>query len=238
MKLIPRSIWRENQDMNDSPLTEADSTPPFWQRNFMSRALPQCQPMQERDDSFLEKRKDKTVTITAKDTVFITSTFFLNTTITIQTTIISTVTSTQNQTITQQIISMIPTSVIRSVTATNDVTKSVPLSISATAKASLPLKAAGTSSPSASATAKPVVAVSQHQKALSPGAIAGIVLGVLGFLALLVGILFLVRRFYRMYRKERVMRKQLQTEGNEMPAMQTGDGSHRKSEVGEMGQRF
>lgn len=30
---------------------------------------------------------------------------------------------------------------------------------------------------------------------------------------------FLVRRFYKMYRAERVLRKQLQTEGTEMPAM-------------------
>ena len=48
--------------------------------------------------------------------------------------------------------------------------------------------------------------------------ILSIVFGVLIlFLIALMG--FLVRRFYRMYRAERVMRKQMQTEGTEMPAM-------------------
>lgn len=46
--------------------------------------------------------------------------------------------------------------------------------------------------------------------------------GILGVLGLAIGVLFLVRRFYRMYRRERVLRKQLQTEGAEMPVMKTG----------------
>lgn len=53
-------------------------------------------------------------------------------------------------------------------------------------------------------------------KHIDPFLILSIVLGV--FVLLLLALMgFLVRRFYRMYRAERVLRKQLQTEGTEMP---------------------
>ena len=40
------------------------------------------------------------------------------------------------------------------------------------------------------------------------------------FILFLIALMwYLVRRFYKMYRAERVMRKQMQTEGTEMPSM-------------------
>lgn len=54
----------------------------------------------------------------------------------------------------------------------------------------------------------------------------------MGVLGLAIGVLFLVRRFYRMYRRERVLRKQLQTEGAEMPVMKTGQSLRNDECVG------
>ncbi len=56
-------------------------------------------------------------------------------------------------------------------------------------------------------------AVGKHVDAFK---VLSIVFGVF-ILVLLALMWFLVRRFYKMYRAERVLRKQLQTEGTEMP---------------------
>ncbi|KAL9126643.1 MAG: hypothetical protein Q9175_007884, partial [Cornicularia normoerica] len=55
-------------------------------------------------------------------------------------------------------------------------------------------------------------------KHVDPFQVLSIVFGV--FILFLLALLsLLVRRFYRMYRAERVLRKQLQTEGTEIPNM-------------------
>lgn len=51
--------------------------------------------------------------------------------------------------------------------------------------------------------------------------VLAIVFGVTILVLLVVGC-WLVRRFYRMYRAERVLRKQVQTEGTEMPGLGKG----------------
>ena len=61
----------------------------------------------------------------------------------------------------------------------------------------------------------PVSAGADVTKPVSASEVLAIVSGVMN-LALLVAMFFLVRRFYRMYRQERVLRKQLQTEGVEL----------------------
>ena len=61
----------------------------------------------------------------------------------------------------------------------------------------------------------PVSAVADVTKPVSASEVLAIVSGVMN-LALLIAMFFLVRRFYRMYRQERVLRKQLQTEGVEL----------------------
>ena len=58
----------------------------------------------------------------------------------------------------------------------------------------------------------------QSKKQISPAAIAAIIFGLLT-LTLTVLMVFLVRKFYMMYRAERVLRKQAQTEGNELRKM-------------------
>ena len=55
----------------------------------------------------------------------------------------------------------------------------------------------------------------QGKKGLQTGDVVSIVLGVI--IVVLVAVMwFLIRRFYRMYRAERVLRKQVQTEGTEL----------------------
>ena len=55
----------------------------------------------------------------------------------------------------------------------------------------------------------------QEKKALQTGDIIAIVLAII--IVILLGVMyFLTRRFYRMYRAERVLRKQVQTEGTEL----------------------
>jgi len=58
-----------------------------------------------------------------------------------------------------------------------------------------------------------------HSSRIQPSTIVAIILGGLFFLGFAVAILLVVRRFYRMYRHERVLRKQAQTIGNAMPFM-------------------
>ena len=52
-------------------------------------------------------------------------------------------------------------------------------------------------------------------KSVSASEVLAIVSGIMN-IALLIAMFFLMRRFYRMYRQERVLRKQLQTEGVEL----------------------
>ena len=65
-------------------------------------------------------------------------------------------------------------------------------------------------------------------KYVDPFQVLSIVFGV--FILFLLALLWLlVRRFYKMYRAERVLRKQLQTEGTEMPNMRMAvneEGTH------------
>ncbi|KAF6238608.1 hypothetical protein HO173_003114 [Letharia columbiana] len=58
-------------------------------------------------------------------------------------------------------------------------------------------------------------AVPDAKKPVSASGVLAIISGVTN-LALLLAMFFLVRRFYRMYRQERVLRKQIQTEGVEL----------------------
>lgn len=55
----------------------------------------------------------------------------------------------------------------------------------------------------------------QGKKGLQMGDVISIVLGVI-IIVLVAVMWFLIRRFYRMYRAERVLRKQVQTEGTEL----------------------
>lgn len=66
----------------------------------------------------------------------------------------------------------------------------------------------------------------QAHHPVDPYQVLTIVFGVV-IVFLLAMMYWLVRRFYKMYRAERVLRKQLQTEGAEMPAM-TGVGGGRE----------
>lgn len=69
-------------------------------------------------------------------------------------------------------------------------------------------------------------------KHIDPFLVLSIALGVfILFLLALMG--FLVRRFYKIYRAERVLRKQLQTEGTEMPEMRMKVNEEETHVVGE-----
>ena len=70
------------------------------------------------------------------------------------------------------------------------------------------------------------------KKDVDPFQILSIVFGV--FILMLIALMgFLVRRFYKMYRAERVMRKQLQTEGTELPPMKMAVNEGETHVVGE-----
>ncbi|CAF9914716.1 MAG: hypothetical protein ALECFALPRED_009679 [Alectoria fallacina] len=60
-----------------------------------------------------------------------------------------------------------------------------------------------------------VSAVADVKKPVSASEVLAVLSGVTN-LALILAMFFLVRRFYRMYRQERVLRKQVQTEGVEL----------------------
>lgn len=68
---------------------------------------------------------------------------------------------------------------------------------------------------------------------MSTAGVLAVVSGVMN-LALLVVMFFLVRRFYKMYRGERVLRKQTQTEGIELRGSKgaggVGGGGEKKDE--------
>ena len=68
-------------------------------------------------------------------------------------------------------------------------------------------------------------------KSVSASEVLAIISGITN-IALLIAMFFLVRRFYRMYRQERVLRKQLQTEGMELkePKQVEAEDFERKDE--------
>ena len=51
--------------------------------------------------------------------------------------------------------------------------------------------------------------------------VAGITVGVVAFLIAVVGMFFGIRRFLKKYRAQRVARKKMQTESNDMPELPT-----------------
>ena len=216
MKLLPSSVWH-GPAISSSPTVfvpqaQSERNPSTFLSSFWQSYVVGNPPI-KRSPS-VEKRKDKTETVTEtqKITESIFSTVFINQTITshIQTTIWST----REVTFTQ------PITITHNLTATAPVTPSPPVSMSTT-KAGFHVPTRAEVSETAAPSATPVP--TKHH--LSTGAIVGIVFGVLALLGLLIAGLFLVRRFYRMYRRERVLRKQLQTEGNEMPPMKTGENA-------------
>ena len=70
------------------------------------------------------------------------------------------------------------------------------------------------------------------KKHIDPFQVLSIVLGV--FTVILIALMwFLVRRFYKMYRAERVLRKQVQTEGTELPPMRMAVNQGEMHVVGE-----
>ena len=71
-----------------------------------------------------------------------------------------------------------------------------------------------------------------REKHVDPFQILSIVFGVF-ILFLLALMCFLVRRFYKMYRAERVMRKQIQTEGTELPSKKVAVSEGEMHVVGE-----
>ncbi|KAL9101002.1 MAG: hypothetical protein Q9163_003687 [Psora crenata] len=73
-----------------------------------------------------------------------------------------------------------------------------------------PAAAAPTASPSL---------ISSTKHPMPSTTILAIVLGAVAFVGLILAGLLFARRMYRMYRQQRVLRKQIQTEGNEMPAV-------------------
>lgn len=72
-------------------------------------------------------------------------------------------------------------------------------------------------------------AVAHVNKSVSASEVLAIISGILN-IALLIAMFFLVRRFYRMYRQERVLRKQLQTEGVELGESKHGGAEYLERE--------
>jgi hypothetical protein len=171
----------------------------------------------------LEKRKDKTITITNTDTVTEQLTIYHNQTV------FSTLTT--EVYFTRNITSFVPTTITQNMTFTTPLTLSVPVTttLSMTVPSTTTSHAPSTSShiaPSAAANSQIPVVTSEQHHGLSTRWILAIVFGILGFLVLLVAVLWGIRWFLQKYRHERVERKRLQTEANELPVMITGeDGS-------------
>ena len=196
----------------------------------------------------VEGRKEKTVTVTETSTLtntetinqtttlFITSEFFstIFTTITVPTTIQHTVTQNVSVPTTTTLVASPPPSIISMYNALSVARvgqELVPISSTSqgghkessklSGPASTPLTTQPPNPPDpaiAVPTPAAVVPSSQTHK-LSAPVILGIVLGVLAFIGLLLAGLIFARRMYRMYRQQRVMRKQIQTEGNPMPVI-------------------
>jgi len=182
------------------------------------------------------EKRGVTITITSSftDSIFITS--FINQTITtfitveqnftIPTTFSVPTTMTRNNTVTvtaPTTVTNTPSPATLGRVAPNLVVSQAPASSATLNTISVVYQGATVQTMTIPQTASPTPpAQVESNEHLSNGAIAGIVVGVLGFLGLLAAVFLLIRRFYRMYRRERVLRKQVQTEGNEMPAMRTG----------------
>lgn len=158
----------------------------------------------------IERRNNGPATVSVTETIF--STIELNVTVTqrntifVNTTIISTEFRTVTQTaepVTHSQLIVIPSTVTTTFVPT---LSRVPPELSPVTATASP---AVTSQPSPSA-------ASGHQ--LSSSALTAIVIAAVAFLALLsLCAFFGIRKYLKKYRAERVLRKKVQTEGNEMP---------------------
>lgn len=161
-----------------------------------------------------------TVFVTDEVTVYVTKTVettfsvFDTSFIHVTTTVTNTSTTTATTTTTKTIQPLTPA--VRSISTKEDTSRLIPL----------PSSTLPTPSCSTLPTHAPVA------KHIDPFLVLSIALGVfILFLLALMG--FLVRRFYKMYRAERVLRKQLQTEGTEMPEMRMKVNEEETHVVGE-----
>ncbi len=109
-------------------------------------------------------------------------------------------------------------------TVTTALTVSVPVTttLSMTVPPTTTSNATPTSAHNAAISQTPLVATEQDHAALSTRWILAIVFGALGFLGLAAAVLWGVRWWLMKYRRERVLRKRLQTEANEMPVLGMG----------------
>lgn len=159
------------------------------------------------------------VTVYQTDTVEVTKSIFETSFIHITVTDTSTCTTTESITI---------TGTIQALTST-------PASPKATAKETTPLipfirpiESSTSLLPIPTPFCVPPLVQMTVPKYVDPFQVLSIVFGV--FILFLLALLWLlVRRFYKMYRAERVLRKQLQTEGTEMPNMRMAvneEGTH------------
>ncbi|KAG8531502.1 uncharacterized protein KY384_003131 [Bacidia gigantensis] len=156
----------------------------------------------------LERRKDKTVTETTTftQTLTINQTFTEHVSTTVFSTIFATITvpSTINHTLT------VPT------TTTVQATPST-ATIARLAPELIALNATSGKAPPATASSPLPVASASKKDSLGTAEILAIVLGSLAFAGLLLAGLLFGRKMIKKYRQQRVMRKQAQTEGNDMP---------------------
>ena len=146
-----------------------------------------------------------TVTATNEVTVFVTNEVTVYVTVTIETT--TSIFDTSFIHVTDTITHTSATTTPTTITKTQTLITSTPVGLTTTAT-TLP-------TPSCSG---PATTHGPEEKHIDRFQVLSIVFGVF-ILFLLALMWFLVRRFYKMYRAERVMRKQIQTEGTEMPAM-------------------
>lgn len=229
-------MWRdpptsELQSENTQLLIrESNPRAPFFSSIWRSFT---AQPPAKRSEQELQKRKDdKTITITNTDTITEQLTIYHNQTV--YTTLTTEVFFTRN------ITSFVPTTITQNMTLTSSLTVSVPVTttLSMTVPSTTTSHETPTSShnaPNAAANSQsPVVASEQHHN-LSTRWILAIVFGILGFLVLLFAVLWGIRWFLQKYRHERVERKRLQTEANELPVMKMVDGGGGKESGGNGG---
>ena len=185
------------------------------------RAMMLIPPVEKR--AYLEPRKEKEKTVTQQETVFITVTVNQNFTEHIFTTVFSTIFSTIsipmtiNHTVTASTISTAQVTLSPSPTTIPRVAPQlIPLSSMSNGETHVPLTPREFNpAPSATPVTAPLMP-SQGKHSLSTTQVLAIVLGSLTFLGVLIAGLLFARRMYKKYRQQRVMRKQAQTEGNEM----------------------
>ena len=218
------------------------------QTSSLWRSLVHATPLERRSHP-LQRRKDKTVTVTSTATetqtihetytVHITTELFstIFSTITVPTTIHHTATLNVSVPTTTTVGASPPASIVSMYEALSlgrVGQEMMPISSTSHGGGNAPLKTNGvtripstTQSPStsntpnaanATPTPSPVTFPSKEHK-LGGTVILGIVLGSLAFVALIIAGLLFSRRMYKMYREQRVMRKQAMTEGNEMPTI-------------------